>query len=205
MYTVSLIHNQLQPWAGKVYALNCHIIRERVRWRRVKGRRSGARQQAKSLSHGHLTKSHQSPFSCRQKKNRSDGQAEQNEVKVILFKCTDRYSHSVCLCTCVWAFYLACQSARKWSCSDMTAGQVSPLSGVGVLVCMQACTSSCKCVCIQIPFQVGRAQGCEEFRCSDGLTFRGSPMSCNFLQSMILSKLLENIAKIMHPILLLKI
>lgn len=135
MYTVSRIHNQLQPQASKVYTLNYHIIRERARRRRVKGGRSGARQQAESLSHGHLTKSHQSPFSCWQKKNRSDGQAEQNEVKVILFKRIDRYSHPVCMYTCVWAFYLACQSARKWSCSDMTAGQVSPLSDVGVLEC----------------------------------------------------------------------
>lgn len=40
------------------------------------------------------TESHRSPLNCQQKKNRSDGQLEQNDAKVILFKTGGRYSSS---------------------------------------------------------------------------------------------------------------
>lgn len=104
----------------------------------------------KPFTHTHLTKSHRSPFSCRQKKNRGDGQAEQNEVKVILFKRGDRYSHDVCMCTCVrvWAFYRTSQSAGKWSCSDMTAGQVSLSSGICVR--LRICERMCVLVYVDV-------------------------------------------------------
>lgn len=95
-------HNQTQPQATAVYHLNCRITTLGGRWKRVEGGQSGARQQAENLSHRHLTKSRWSPFSRRQKKNRRDGQAEQNEVKVILLNGGDRYSHSACRWTCVW-------------------------------------------------------------------------------------------------------
>lgn len=92
--------------------------------------------------HTHL-KSHRSPFSCRRSKNRGDRQAEQNEVKVIPFKRGDRYSHSVCMCTCVrvGAFYRTRQSAGKWSRGDMTVGQVSLSSDVclGFRICVWMC------------------------------------------------------------------
>lgn len=96
-YTIKHNHRRLQ-WIFSTVVLQ----HWGGRWKRVEGGQSGARQQAENLSHRHLTKSRWSPFSCRQKNNRSDGQAEQNEVKVILLKRGDRYSHSACMWTCVW-------------------------------------------------------------------------------------------------------
>lgn len=62
------------------------------------GGQSGARQQAKTI-HLHIcTESLRSLLNYQQRKNRGDGQAGQNEVKLILFMKGDRYSHSVCMC-----------------------------------------------------------------------------------------------------------
>lgn len=133
---------QIRPWASTVQCIFSTVTLQDGGFvgGRAKRRQAAGRE---NLSHRHLTKSHRSSFSCRQKKNGDDGQAEQNEVKVILFKRGDRYSRSVCICTCVRVgafFYRACQSAGKRSCSDMTAGQVSLSSDTE---CVRACVFVC--------------------------------------------------------------
>lgn len=121
------------------------------RWKRVEGGQSGARQQAENLSHRHLTKSCWSPFSCRQKKNRSDGQAEQNEVKVILLNTGDRYSHSACMWTCVWMHLsslpgMSISRKMKLQRPGRWAG-LSTQWYTSSRTCLRVCTSSLKCVC----------------------------------------------------------
>lgn len=97
-----------------------------------------------NLSHRHLTKSHRSSFSCRRKKNGDDGQAEQNEVKLILFKRGDRYSRSVCMCTCVRAeaFLQGMSISRKTELQWHDCWASLSIQWHKMCACM------CVCVCI---------------------------------------------------------